>query len=68
MVKWRNDKGVAAKRLCIRFGMKRSGAKRLGANWSWGETTCYPCEIGGSNLTSSAVLCPSARHFIPKGI
>ena len=34
----RNDKGVGAKRLGIKFG-----AKRQGANWFWGETTCYPC-------------------------
>ena len=37
----RNDLGVGAKRLGIKFGAKRLGAKRLGANWSWGETTCY---------------------------
>ena len=41
--------GFGANRLGCRGEMsrhqiwaKRLRAKRLGANWSWGETTCYP--------------------------
>ena len=41
----RNDKGIGAKCLGIKFGAKRPGAKRLGANWSWGETTCCRIKI-----------------------
>ena len=38
----RNDLGIGAKRPGIKFGAKRLGAKRPGANWSRGEMTCYP--------------------------
>ena len=42
MVHWTtNYQLYGVTRQCFKFGTKRLRANRLGANWSWGKTTCY---------------------------